>query len=408
MSSTVATSASATSSAPTSTGSTSPSGGPSSPLLFFVALGFGVVFTNLWSVSLSSCLSVAANMYDRIIVGVKYCFRYNQRNRARLAGEDPDAVDLAAMPRQRRRREKKLMTMDEVNEKFPLTKYKTWCSTRAEEGLPTAGGINATASRPVSVKNMARASEDDDKTKAQPSTNETLAEKLSPSEPSSPVAVKHDPTKTATSQTTTQEPVKKVQSNDEDGENDQIQTAIPAEQLPDPGDTCAICIDALEDDDDIRGLTCGHAFHASCVDPWLTARRACCPLCKADYYTPKPRPEGEAEELQRRRTLEQTPPGFLMMDRHRGPPFSAIGRYFFGGNRGTPGQPNVAPTPTSARNLNPAPSQTIPTEQQQQSWRTRLNLPRIPPLSRTRNGTNTAPGDQPVTSPAQLEAGQNR
>jgi hypothetical protein len=37
-------------------------------------------------------------------------------------------------------------------------------------------------------------------------------------------------------------------------------------------------------------LTCGHAFHAVCLDPWLTSRRACCPLCKADYYTPKPRP----------------------------------------------------------------------------------------------------------------------
>jgi hypothetical protein len=39
----------------------------------------------------------------------------------------------------------------------------------------------------------------------------------------------------------------------------------------------------------VRGLTCGHAFHAACIDPWLTTRRACCPLCKADYYTPKPR-----------------------------------------------------------------------------------------------------------------------
>merc|ERR1712230_247591 len=86
------------------------SGPTSSPLLFFVALGFGVVFTNLW-----------------IIVGVKYCFRYNQRNRQRALGEDGNPIDLMAMPRpHRRRREKKLMTMDDVNERFPLTKYKIW------------------------------------------------------------------------------------------------------------------------------------------------------------------------------------------------------------------------------------------------------------------------------------------
>lgn len=33
---------------PSSTGTMSGNGGTSSPLLFFVALGFGVVFTNLW------------------------------------------------------------------------------------------------------------------------------------------------------------------------------------------------------------------------------------------------------------------------------------------------------------------------------------------------------------------------
>lgn len=37
-------------STPSPTSDSSGSGGPSSPLLFFVALGFGVVFTNLWSV----------------------------------------------------------------------------------------------------------------------------------------------------------------------------------------------------------------------------------------------------------------------------------------------------------------------------------------------------------------------
>lgn len=362
------------------------------------------------------------NMPIRIIVGVKYCFRYNQRNRARLAGEDPDAVDLTAMPRQRRRREKKLMTMDEVNEKFPLAKYKTWRSTRAQEGLPTAGGINTASSRPASVKNMPRASEDKDRDKAQPNTTDPMGEKLSPSEPSSPVAARHDKPaeqsddrpKTAISETIT---VQKTTTHDDDDEDgDQIQTAIPAEQLPDPGDTCAICIDALEDDDDIRGLTCGHAFHASCVDPWLTSRRACCPLCKADYYVPKPRPEGEAEELQRRRTREEQPPATFIMGRGaRVPAFTMFRRRFLGvqGQQQNQQQNTSQPQNTRrTRQQRPAPGDNVasPSDQtaQQQSWRTRLNLPRRPPLSRIRNGSSNDQGQQPAPTPAQLEAGQNR
>lgn len=44
-----ATAAQTASPSSTMSGTTSSSGGPtSSPLLFFVALGFGVVFTNLW------------------------------------------------------------------------------------------------------------------------------------------------------------------------------------------------------------------------------------------------------------------------------------------------------------------------------------------------------------------------
>lgn len=48
--------------------------------------------------------------------------------------------------------------------------------------------------------------------------------------------------------------------------------------------TCAICLEILENDDDVRGLICGHVFHSECLDPWLTKRRACCPMCKRDYF----------------------------------------------------------------------------------------------------------------------------
>ncbi|KAF1949415.1 hypothetical protein CC80DRAFT_271526 [Byssothecium circinans] len=312
------------SASPTPSPSTPPGGGggggggpTSSPLLFFVALGFGVVFTNLW-----------------IIVGVKYCFRYNQRNRAARAAQDGEPIDLTAMPRpHRRRREKKLMTMDEVNERFPLTKYKQWKSSRETEGLPAAGGIaTAPQSRANSVKDVegiVDPVQDESASGPRPATTLAMAQddhaanastqketdSFKPSVDKSELKAndkkeigemkeateKHDELVQTETVASHYEPAKSsVQSADHDGDesddDDPIRTAAAPEMLAEPGDTCAICLDVLEDADDVRGLTCGHAFHASCVDPWMTSRRACCPLCKADYYVPKPRPEGETAD----------------------------------------------------------------------------------------------------------------
>ncbi|PQE03325.1 hypothetical protein CJF30_00005544 [Rutstroemia sp. NJR-2017a BBW] len=284
----------------------------SSPLLFFVALGFGVVFTNLW-----------------IIVGVKYCFRYNARNRALRAGEDGEPINLENMATRphRRRREKKLMTMDEVNERFPLIKYKNWVAARVSEGLPTTGGITAPPSRAASVREVdeteptspvgtkhsintrpATATSQTEEITSLPtnsaqtgiadrkSLDATVVEKSDPS-----VTVEerkeehHHLEQVQTSVSTLDNKHATVANEEDDEEDDHIHDAVLPEMLNNPGDTCAICIDTLEEDDDVRGLTCGHAFHAGCLDPWLTSRRACCPLCKADYHTPKPRPEGEPE-----------------------------------------------------------------------------------------------------------------
>ncbi|KAK5133267.1 hypothetical protein LTR08_008001 [Meristemomyces frigidus] len=291
-------SATSTSSAATATPSKSNHGGgpTSSPLLFFVALGFGVVFTNLW-----------------IIVGVKYCFRYNARNRqARALGENGEPIDLTNLPRaHRRRREKKLASMEEVNERFPLTKYKAWRATREAKGLPAAGGVTAPPSRAGSLKDVegtigakdARASID-----SAPSTtalgmaqqdhaSATAAGAERPQSPGDEESTSFSEKSPSTSMhprnETGQPALATVAEGEEEDEDDPIRTAALPEMLAAPGDACAICLDTLEDDDDVRGLTCGHAFHASCVDPWLTTRRACCPLCKADYYVPKPRADGE-------------------------------------------------------------------------------------------------------------------
>ncbi|ROV99380.1 hypothetical protein VSDG_03850 [Cytospora chrysosperma] len=233
------------------TGGGSGSGGQgSSPLLFFVALGFGVVFTNLW-----------------IIVGVKYCFRYNARNRnIRITGEDGEPINLENMPPhpRRRRREKKLMTMDEVNEKFPMMKYKSWVASRAQEGLPTRGGISQPPTRANSINDadgIISANKERDSTDERPVTSGASISK----QVSENATIEHDEEKSASATSadvgrrSTSGPAASTRtdspaSDDEhdDDEDDRIHDALPPEMLESSGDTCAICIDTLEDDDDPR------------------------------------------------------------------------------------------------------------------------------------------------------------
>lgn len=45
------------------------------------------------------------------------------------------------------------------------------------------------------------------------------------------------------------------------------------------GDECVICLEHFKRGDDARRLDhCGHVFHVSCIDEWLT-KNPTCPLC---------------------------------------------------------------------------------------------------------------------------------
>ncbi|OKL56900.1 hypothetical protein UA08_07851 [Talaromyces atroroseus] len=413
-----------TASAPssTSTGSSGGGGGPSSsPLLFFVALGFGVVFTNLW-----------------IIVGVKYCFRYNQRNRLLRNEETGEPIDLATVPRpHRRRREKKLMSMEDVNERFPLTKYKAWRASRADEGLPSEGGISAPSDRPETPKageseqtHLEHASvvqpgveaysvplkdhERNDSTISEepfsPVAEQLTVSAHSKERPSSDIQPNTEHADAAPATRAPDDTNNTEVRNDEDlqeGEenDDPIQGAVPAELLPSPGDSCAICLDLLEDDDDVRGLTCGHAFHASCLDPWLTSRRACCPLCKADYYVPKPRPEGQPAipetDRQGRRTAGRT-----VVIASPQPAFFANRLHQFRTRSYFAGRPSAVPPrsePGTVRQDMDSGTQTLPNDHNESQSRVRAWIPRlnIPGVSLPRR----TPASADARTPGQLEAG---
>ncbi|KAB5542754.1 hypothetical protein GE09DRAFT_225616 [Coniochaeta sp. 2T2.1] len=57
-------------------------------------------------------------------------------------------------------------------------------------------------------------------------------------------------------------------------------------------DVCAVCLELLTGEDEVRRLGCSHVFHTQCIDPWFHRKHFDCPLCKCIYVV---RPTAEAE-----------------------------------------------------------------------------------------------------------------
>lgn len=187
--------------------------------------------------------------------------------------------------------------------------YKAWRAQREREGLSAEGGI---AHHATTTPEEQRSDSSPGSPTAVPDhAPEILESPLGP--PAPPEESEKEKSDIPISVVPAEEPHILPSSSkqrdstlsiDPDDEDDHHHHAIPAELLNQTGDNCAICIEPLEDDDQVRGLTCGHCYHQACIDPWLTQRRASCPLCKADYYIP-PLPAEIVEQTQTGETANQ-------------------------------------------------------------------------------------------------------
>ncbi|PWY86057.1 hypothetical protein BO70DRAFT_378729 [Aspergillus heteromorphus CBS 117.55] len=175
-----------------------------------------------------------------------------------------------------------------VEERFPTVKYKVWLEGRGSKGvvkmkwredmrwrlswrvrrerrMVEVSAIGPRIGTPVSAGAGAGAG-------AGPShgvpTSTAAAESTTPPSPNQNNSTNHAQNPPSPKPTTSPSPSPSPETNtntDTDTDTENI---------------CSICIDPFSAEDDIRELTCGHIFHASCLDPWLTRRRACCPMCK--------------------------------------------------------------------------------------------------------------------------------
>ncbi|KAF0928593.1 hypothetical protein E2562_006036 [Oryza meyeriana var. granulata] len=59
-----------------------------------------------------------------------------------------------------------------------------------------------------------------------------------------------------------------------------------------PVEDCPVCLEAFADDDGVKVVpSCGHVFHAACIDQWLAVRNSC-PVCRCAvvcYYADRAR-----------------------------------------------------------------------------------------------------------------------
>lgn len=241
---------------------------PTQNYLFFIALALGIVFVNLW-----------------IILGIRFLYR---RRRQRQALSDPENQSPGPMipmiargmvmtgghPRARRRkRQKKVVSLAFMDDNFPVTRYADWKNGTYtnEKMVGEKTEEREITEQNLTEKNLDALSDDTHDDIANDTVNNTTIIVEEDLGSLGFVSLSNSAGASALSLTATNSRTDRVEP-------------------PSDPDTCAICIEQLEDCDEIRALKCNHVFHISCITPWMTNRNASCPLCKTLYYIPPPPP----------------------------------------------------------------------------------------------------------------------
>ncbi|KAH3678303.1 hypothetical protein WICPIJ_008853 [Wickerhamomyces pijperi] len=258
----------------TSTGSLSSGSAVSQPssILFFIAVAIGVLIALLF-------LFFSVRYYVRSRMGIFATARIttldngviivsNDYPAQTLNAYTPEAFDVVRAQRRRRRRylKKRRLTEEELDHLFPVRTYQNWLDGGAELDAKNRD-IAAQLKEEHDEDVQHDEAEQEQAVSELPQAQDTANNEINVNNPNQEVASSSS-------------------SNDHDHNvNKEIDLSNPSEaEMHFDSGTCAICIDTFEPEDQVRGLICGHVFHQECLDPWLTKRKACCPMCKRDYY----------------------------------------------------------------------------------------------------------------------------
>ncbi|OWB65168.1 hypothetical protein B5S30_g492 [[Candida] boidinii] len=214
--------------------------------------------------------------------------------------------------RRRQYNARKKLSKEELDDLFPIQSYKDWLNGGKEEVVNNVGdylvyeddvdeqhnrnaGNIETADYTNDNENNNNDGANKDRIKGEDSEEKNIF-----SDPSDPIDLKKDSEIEVIERAFTEGTSKSASRDDgnNDGNTDNEVTIekihnteslgeeiIHNDHLHYTSGTCAICLEELEDLEEVRGLLCGHVFHAPCIDPWLIQRRASCPICKRDYCT---------------------------------------------------------------------------------------------------------------------------